>query len=164
MLNIQLSSWVPGLFTRCGRICLRHTNTQRIYWRKWCLEMFSVVSEFSFVRSLNSALYHEHYIGNSEWVNRERFRTQLRCAQLCMCGRSMFHTCGPLLNMSVWKLVRYASAPNRAPRTETVQYKYMYRSVFPAGFFSAAVVWSPKPSRVEMHRLQNSWPIPISGF
>ena len=75
--NLQLSSWVPGLFTWCGRICLRHTNTRRIYWRKWRLEMFIVVSEFSFVRSLNSALYHEHYIGNSEWVNRERFRTQL---------------------------------------------------------------------------------------
>ena len=89
--------------------------------------MFIVVSEFSFVRSLNSPLYHEHYIGNSEWVNRERFRTRLQCEQLCMCGRSMFHTCGPLLNMSVWKLVRYASAPNRAPRTETIQYKYMYR-------------------------------------
>jgi hypothetical protein len=57
--NLQLSSWVPGLFTWCGRICLRHTNTR--------------------------------------------------------------------LNMSVWKLVRYASVPNRAPRTETVQYKYMYR-------------------------------------
>ena len=38
--------------------------------------MFSVVSEFSFVRSLYSALYHEHYIRNSEGVNRERFRTQ----------------------------------------------------------------------------------------
>ena len=126
---------MPSLLTWCGCICLRHTNTRRIYWHKWRLEMFSVVSEFSFVRSLNSALYHEHYIGNSEWVNRERFRTRLRCAQLCMCGRSMFHTCGPLLNMSVWKLVRYASVPNRAPRTETVQYKYMYRYT-PTGYIS----------------------------
>ena len=44
--------------------------------------MFSVVSEFSFVCSLNSARYHEHYIGNSEWVYRERFRTQLKTARM----------------------------------------------------------------------------------
>ena len=85
MLNIQLSLWVPGLFTLCGCICLCHRNTRCIYWRKWRLEMFSVVSEFSFVRSPNSALYHEHYIGNSEWVNRERFRTRLLTLRLRQC-------------------------------------------------------------------------------
>ena len=32
---------------------------------------------FSFVRSLYSSRYHKHDIGNSEWVNRKRFQTQL---------------------------------------------------------------------------------------
>ena len=80
LMEVGVLEHSPGMFTWCGRIC--HTNTRRIYWRKWRLEMFSLVSEFSFVRSLYSALYHEHYIGNSEWVYRERFRTQLKTARM----------------------------------------------------------------------------------
>ena len=104
---------MPGLITWCGRIRLRHTNTRRIYWRKWRLEMFSVESEFSFVRSLYSALYHEYYIGNSEWVYRERFRTQLKCVCVCVCV-CVFVWCLPLCLNKGWLYIPPGLAHDKA--------------------------------------------------
>ena len=85
-IHYMVDNKIPTIWVniRCSLILLPYTIMQRgrIYWCKWSLEMFSVVSEFSFVRSLYSSIYHKHHVGTSEWVNRERFRTQLQSIEL----------------------------------------------------------------------------------
>ena len=82
--NVTFNINTTSSFPRGSPVCLHDAGASVCshkypahLLRQMTFRNVQIVSEFSFVRSPYSALCHENYIGNSEWVNRERFRTQL---------------------------------------------------------------------------------------